>query len=294
MPVMTMSNFPLWSLRDKVKEMSKGELTLEILGGPEVVPALDQATATKKGVVDMANVFSAAYTGLVPVSNVLGLSTLSGVEERQVGFYDFLAEQHAKAGLFYLGRSAQSTSGIFSILIKKNISRPQELAGMKIAVGSLQSNAFLKEMGAIPVYLTTAETYIAVDTGVVSGYLTTTNVFTSIKMQELPLYLIDHRYYGGNITFIMNPATWSKLSPQHKDLLTKAVLEVEKETPTRFTEELDKSKQALLSGKVKLITFSTQDIKWYVDTAIRAGWDEQIKINPVLASRAKELIEKKL
>ena len=45
---------PLKMFIDKVNEKSKGELVIQLVGGPEVVPGSEQPMAVKRGVVDMS------------------------------------------------------------------------------------------------------------------------------------------------------------------------------------------------------------------------------------------------
>ena len=41
---------------------------------------------------------------------------------------------------------------------------------------------------------------------------------------------------------------------------------------------------------MKVIKFSPEDTKWYVDLAYEAGWDEIIKQNPKLGPKLKKLL----
>lgn len=280
-------------LQQKVKDKSKGELTIDLLGGPEVIPSLDQGSAIRRGVVDMGHVFSAAYSGLVPVGLTLPLSRLTPQEERQVGYYDFLKGEYAKAGLLFLGRGAVMDGPFnFNIIVKKKITRPQELAGMKIGGISPQTNAFLREIGAVPVLLPSGEIYVALDTGVIDGHWDATNTFAALKEYELKPYLIDHGFYQNNMTFIMNPESFNKL-PQHlQKILLDSQLELEKEVPVKYAQTIAESRKKCLDGGMTAVTFSPADVQWYIDAAYRAGWDEQVKLNPTLATKAKELLEK--
>lgn len=294
-PPAGLSNLAAWTLRDKIKARSNGELVINILGGPEVMAATDLGMAVKKGVIDMAQVFAPGYGGLVPLTGALNISRLTGAEERASGFYDFFAELHAKAGLFYLGRAANSDGDnpFFYVWLKKKIARPQEIAGVKIGAVSAASNSFLRALGAAPVSTPFPEAYVALDTGVIDGIWFTIPDLTSIKMQELPLYMIDHPYYQSNVTFIANPDTWARL-PQHlKNMMIQAVKEGETEVPALYREETNKHRKIMLDAGVQLIKFSPEDAKWYVDTAYNAEWENQFKLFPELAPKAKEMLTKK-
>lgn len=281
-------------LKDKAAAKSNGELVIDILGGPEVIPLIDQGTATKKGVIDIGYVFSAAYRGLVPISGVIPFSALSPSAERASGFYDFLAAQFTKAGLVYLGRGA-TTDGqyIFNLWVKKQITKPQEIAGLKIGGVTAASNAFMTALGASPVLVTYGEVYVALQSGVIDGYWDAIPTFAGMKLFEIPVYLINHPYYQSNVIFIMNPDRWNKLSKRLQDVLMQSIMEIEKEEPPIYLAEINRNKQIMLNAGTKLITFSPADAKLFLDTAVNAGWDEQVKLNPALAPQAKELLTAK-
>ncbi|MBI2861092.1 MAG: TRAP transporter substrate-binding protein DctP [Chloroflexi bacterium] len=279
------------TLATLVKDMSKGELVIDLIGGPEVIPLPDQGMAVKKGVIDMADTFSAAWGALVPVAGTLALSRISPVEERNSGFYDFIAEQSAKAGLFYLGRSQIAESGFASIWVSKKIVRPQDLEGLKIASPAPLLNAFLKEIKAIPTFIPYAEMYIAVDSGVVNGFRGDLPSVTSVRLQELPSFWIDHPFLQYSSSYIMNPDTFRSLPRHLQDVLVQAQIEREKGLAQRvFREVFDNERKAMLGGKAQVITFSAQDTSFYLDTLYAASWEEQVKINPALAPRAQQLL----
>lgn len=281
-------------LQDKVKQLSNGGLIIEILGGPEVIPALDQGTAVRKGVVDLSHVFSAAYSGLVPASVVLPLSELTPQDEESGGFNDFLREQFAKAGLYYLGRGSNSgKADIFSIIVTKKIARPQELAGLKIGAISPQPFPLLRAVGAIPLLIPEGESYVAMQTGIANGWWDIIPNFYTRKYHELGIYLLDIEHYNQNMTLIMNLDSFNRLPQNLKTVLRQAHTEMVKEWGTQYRGEVDKYKQLLIDAKMQVIKVSPEDAKWFLNNAYGAGWDDLFQREPVLAPKAKELLTKK-
>ncbi|MBI2861091.1 MAG: TRAP transporter substrate-binding protein DctP [Chloroflexi bacterium] len=283
----------MWTLQKKIKELTNGELTIKLIGGAEVIAAIDQPTAVKKGVVDMTQLFSAGYRGLVSVVGVLPLSKISPREERQNGFYDFLLEQHLKAGVYYLGRAPLNEGPtIFNMWVKKKINRPQDIAGMKIGGGTPASAAFIKELGGVPITIPTAESYTALQSGVIDGYWNSLITFFGMKLYELPLYMIDHPYYRDNMTFIMNPDTFNGLPKHLQSALVQAITAVEEEVPVMLRAELERDRKIMLDAGVGLITFTPADVKWFIDTAYQAEWANQLNQDQVLTQKARSLLEK--
>src|SRR5262245_27117728 len=66
-------------------ERAPGELKIQVLGGPEVIPTGNQPIAVRTGTVDMALTCASFYEGLVPVGDIIMLSQVSIEKERESG-----------------------------------------------------------------------------------------------------------------------------------------------------------------------------------------------------------------
>lgn len=62
---------------DRIKEKSKGKLTIQLVGGPEAVGRGDQPEALRMGVIDMLYHFTAIWEDRAPELRVWGLSELT-------------------------------------------------------------------------------------------------------------------------------------------------------------------------------------------------------------------------
>ena len=68
----------------------------------------------------------------MPGIEILSVSRITPAQERQNGFFDFMAELHKDAGLVYLGRGGSvdgANSRYFYIWTKERVERPTDLAG---------------------------------------------------------------------------------------------------------------------------------------------------------------------
>ncbi|MBW1804607.1 MAG: hypothetical protein JRJ85_28250, partial [Deltaproteobacteria bacterium] len=90
-------------LVDMINKETKGELVIKIVGGPEATPGRQQPEAVRTGAIDIAFVPGSWYKSMVPVNPLMFLSLLKPWEERKSGLFDFLVEDHKKAGLRYIG-----------------------------------------------------------------------------------------------------------------------------------------------------------------------------------------------
>jgi hypothetical protein len=52
----------------------------------------------------------------------------------------------------------------------------------------------------------------------------------------------------------------------------------------------EKEYRGMQNKGMKVIKFSPEDTKWYIDLAYKAGWDEVTKQNPELAPKLKKFL----
>ncbi len=281
-----------FDLIDRVNERANGELIINHIGGPEVMPMFDQAIAVKRGVIEMAFVWHGAYAGIVPEAEVVYASRLTLAEERERGVIDLLREIHAKGGFFYLGRPRDyDPEGLFFIWTKKRVEKPQDLAGMKIGMNSATTNPFTKALGAVPAVIGSTELYASLERGVVDSFMTARSTFVAFGMQELVNYVIDHGYYNDGLAFLINLEYWNAL-PQHLQKLVEEVhMEVQQDALVDYLEVVAKNKQAELDAGVEFIKFSPADAEWYIETAYSTYWENVIKKYGDLGQRFFELME---
>ncbi len=275
-----------------VNELAKGELVIQYIGGPEVMSIFDMASAARRGVIDLAFVFTGAYSGLVPAAKVLRNSKLSYEEERKRGLYNLFQQEYKKAGLYFLGRGwgTAPTWKIFNLWVQKKIERPQDLAGMKIGATSTASNPQLKALGAFPTVLAIPDMYPALDRGVIDGYTAGRGLIITLGLHEITNYMIDQDFYTDDITFIMGLDMWKGLSQKWQDLLTDAYLKTEQEWLPLWGSFYEEDRQIMQNAGVEFIKFSPEDAQWFDNLAHQALWDEMLIKHPDIMPKFYELM----
>ena len=114
---------------ERVNTAGKGEIRVELLGGPEVFPVSDQMNALSKGLVDAVMTFS-VHTPIVPEVDTTGLSDITPTEERANGYLALLDKAHEKMNVKVIGRTA--THSGFYIFSKQPIRKLDDFKGVKI------------------------------------------------------------------------------------------------------------------------------------------------------------------
>jgi len=210
---------------DRVNERGEGEVQIEMLGGPEVVPLRDQVDAVSRGTADWVMTFT-IHAAKVPEVDTLGLSRLTVKEEREVGYIDYLDEAHKRINVKMIGRTA--TDGGFHIFSKKPIKTLADFEGLKIRSHS-GYDAFFEALGADPIHMQISEIYEGLSRGLVEAAPYPLFV-SNLGLHEVAGYAMADAFWPAHTTAsYMNREKWESLSPEAQKVLMDTQLELEGE-----------------------------------------------------------------
>ncbi|MHB8983909.1 MAG: TRAP transporter substrate-binding protein DctP [Carboxydocellales bacterium] len=278
---------PKWI--EKVETATGKQVLINWKGGPEIIPAMEQIEALRNGIVDINFNVSAYYEPLAPETRAFSLSEFTPWEERENGFYNYMAERHKKMGAIYLGRWLGEQP--FYLWLNQPVQKPEELKGKSFRTRALYDR-FMKELGIAPVSVDHGEVYTALERGIVQGFGwpilgPQTNGWT-----EKTKYLIDHPFYNQNATILINPKSMEKLSPELQKQVLDATAEFEHDMIAYFKEASEKEKAILKEKGVTFIKFSTEDAERYLNTAYNTEWKYLGEKVPDLVQDLKKLSSK--
>jgi TRAP-type C4-dicarboxylate transport system substrate-binding protein len=254
---------------NEVNSKLNGKVRINYVGGPEVITRFQQTEALRTGVIDIVFTPSGDYQDQVPASPAFVLSKLSPSEERQTGFYDFMAEEHAKKlNAQYLGRVQISP---FYLWTKKNPKTLADLKGLKMRSGVLYDR-LMREFGMVPVTINAPEVYTALGSGIVDGFGWPVTGPLKRGWLDTTKYVIDLPFYpASNVVALMNLDKWKALPKETQDALTKLTADFEPTMVKHFNDEQDNEWKAI-GSKVTKVKFSDAENKLYLDTAYNVEW----------------------
>ncbi len=219
----TIAIFKMWM--EKVNAAGKGQIRIELLGGPEVFPVSDQMNALSKGLVDIVMTFT-AHTALVPEIDTSGMSDISPTEERNNGYLELLDQAHAKINAKVIGRTA--TKSGFYIFSKQPIRTLADFKNIKIRSHSGYDPLF-KQVGATPIGMNISEIYGALERSIVVAAPYPIFVY-DMGLQEVTKYALANAFWPSHTTFtFMNLKKFRSLTPAQQAILINAQLEIEKD-----------------------------------------------------------------
>ena len=272
---------------DKVNTAGKGEIRVELLGGPEVFPVSDQINALSKGLVDAVMTFS-VHTPIVPEIDTSGLSDITPTEERNNGYLDLLDKAHEKINVKVVGRTA--TQSGFYIFSKQPIRALADFKNVKIRSHSGYDPLF-KKVGAIPIGMNISEIYGALERGIVGAAPYPIFVY-DMGLQEVTKFALADAFWPSHTTFIyINLKKFNSLTPKQQAILVNAQIENEKDMAAVDADLIATERGKLEAAGMTFTHLSPDEAKKWHDMANESRFDAlSSKVSPEQMSKIKSLI----
>jgi TRAP-type C4-dicarboxylate transport system substrate-binding protein len=280
----TSAAITMW--KDKVEEATEGRIKVEIRGGPETIPVLEQIEAARNRIVDGNCTFAAYYASLAPEVMSIHLSQLEPWEERKSGFFDFVDEVHNRIGLKYMGRW-QIHMPLY-VWLKEPIKELADLKGQKLRTMALYDR-FFRKLGIVPVSMPHSDIYTALQRGLVVGMGYPFIGARAAGYTEVTKSIIDHSYFdASNSIILLNLEAWNEIPMDLQNKVTQATTEYEHEAAAFYDEMNADERQKLAEEGVRFIKLTPEEAKQYRKMAYDVEW-EALKQN--LSSETVEKIK---
>ena len=258
----------------KANEAGKGEFTIQVRGGPEAIPMMEQPGAVRSGVVDMVYSACAFYAAQVPECDAVSASTIDGPTARKNGGMDLLNQIHQKRiGVYNLG---WVDSGVrFNLWStrepKLDSSGHIDIKGFKVR-GNPIYNAFLTNyLGAQVINLNSPELYTALERGTVEITAWTQIGLMDLNWDRYLKYRILPEFFSTDLHILVNLKKWQSLSPKTREILQQVAIRHESESLVAL-QKLWKEEEAELKKRgLKTIAQSPEASKRFVEGARSAS-----------------------
>ncbi len=288
-PPTTTYGIPFKRFVDRVNETGKGVLQIRIVGGPEAVPANNQADAVKSGVLDIASIPPAYYKNNMVEGDAQILSDMTVAEQRASGAYAMLNKiANDRMNAVYL-----STYGMgvpFHLYLTKDaqVAKPDDLKGMRLR-GQPNYNAIFKHYNIASVNIAPPEVFTALERGVVQGYGYPLWGIDDFGWAKLTKVRIDPGFYNVVVNILMNKNSYDKLTPAQRKVLDDAVDWFEKDILDYTVQTTKASLEAMDKGGIKTVDFGPE----WKKIALELYWDDLRKLSPEAIGKLQPLLIKK-
>lgn len=162
----------------------------------------------------------------------------------------------------------------------KEVSKIEDLNGLKIRANGSAMNKTMHALNAVPVRASSPELYDAVSRGTVDGALFTLNALEQYSLDQVLNYMVEGPQLGSaGIIIAMTEKKWNTLSAETQKVMTNAAEMTQKRLCKWMDEDEKKVRNKLVSsGKLKPKTLTAEEIaEWHQQVeSVAADWANEM------------------
>jgi len=258
----------------KANDAGKGEFTIQVRGGPEAIPMMEQSGAVRSGVVDMVYTPCAFYAAQVPECDAVAASSIDGPTARKNGGMELLNQIHQKRiGIYNLG---WVDSGIKFCLWstkepKLDSSGAIDIKGFKVRGHPIYNAFFTSYLGAQVINVNSPDLYTALERGTVEMSAWTQIGLMDLNWDRFLKFRILPEFFSTDLHILVNLKKWQSLSPKTREILQRVAIEHETSS-LHALQKLWKEEEAELKKRgIKTVSQSPDASKRFVEGARAAS-----------------------
>jgi TRAP-type C4-dicarboxylate transport system substrate-binding protein len=259
---------------DALNAAGNGQVRVRQIGGPEAIPAPQQAGALKEGVVDLLFSPASFYRGQMVEVDALAGSTQLPWEIRSNGGFDLLDriyQQKLSAKLL-----AWTGTGFgYHIFLRKEPKRLDngslDLKGVKVRSAPMYKE-FFSSIGLVNVVLQIPEVYVALERGVVDGVGWPALGISDLGWDKFIKYRLDPPFLAGDAVVIVNLKKWKSLPESSRKNLEEAAKAYEHKAVEFYRQELSTEDGRLTKAGIKVVDLAGGARQNFLDSAYDEVW----------------------
>jgi TRAP-type transport system periplasmic protein len=265
--------------KELIEERSKGRFKIETFPNAVLAQGNDRVEIemTQSGVIDLLIKSTMWMPALDPRFTTIQLpfqfanhDVAEAVMDGPAGdmLLDLLPRHRLKGLAWGVNGFRQVTNG------RREIRTPADMQGLKMRVPGIDlSLAIFRRLGSVPVSMSFAEVFTALQTQTVDGQENPLSLIWSSRFFEVQKFATLWNYMYDAICFISSERLWKSLSPEDQEMFQKAAKEA-----MDFERQVVRGEDKSLAGElekmgVKVTRLTPEELKAFQD-AIRPVYEE--------------------
>jgi len=276
---------------ERVEYYTKGAIKIDLLGGPEVIPAFDAPEAQRVGTIDMLGYQPTSYyKSIMPCAQAEGLGLYPGWVERKTGAFDVWDEAFQKyANAKYIGNHHNMIP--FNIFSNPKIEKLEDFKGLVLRCQPFYIPLF-EALGASAVMTPAPDVYTAMERGTVDGFMWPKYGPTGFAWQEVTKYRLDPGVFqmGGKTS--INLDKWNSIPKDLQDIIMHVSADMEYIGTSDAFYYMENEWKVMEAAGMEILTMSPEDNKEFREIAYDVTWKQVIADDPEYGPRLKEALNK--
>lgn len=268
---------------EEVEKRSNGQIVINPFYSNELVPQTEILSALSTNTIDLGLSSPVYFSDSVPTATLQLLPFWSKsldhsyelYRETIIGelFEKELEEQGIKPLAYGVGGSP------YGFALNKPVENYEDLSNLLLRSAGWATDIWYKEIGISGASIPLAETYDALQRGVVDGTPWSFSELESSKYGEVIDYIVQPSFVNGGLSgLFISMEAWNKLPENLQNIMTEVAHEMELKA-LEFNKEKEKTvKEQVEKYNIEVIEFSEEDQQKLYDSA-QVVWDEYAKQN---------------
>lgn len=244
-----------------------------LVTGPETTPSFEQLQPVAGGIFDFGLTTGGYHQGTITAALAIDGTTGNLDKLRASGLLDEIDKRYQRIGLKIVSIPLIEKDG-YQIILREPVGASGDLKGRKLRAAP-PYRPVLALLGATEVLMPNAETYAALEKGVVDGAAWTSVGILPAKFYEVNKLLLRPTFGRAHLLILMNLNRWNGLSKEDKKLVIEVGRVAEQAWITGYP-KLRAEEEAALTGKHGMkITRVGDSFAVKMDQAWKDGaWDQ--------------------
>jgi TRAP-type C4-dicarboxylate transport system substrate-binding protein len=264
-PPMSREVKTVWTpMLDQLKSASGGSLDYTLYAGGALGKAPEHFDIVSKGLSDLGY-FTATFTpGRFPLTDVLSLAVWVDGKDLAADIgnavYDrVLKDEFKDVKVLELNGCIQSF-----IWTKKQVTKMDDLKGMKIRTPGGHQTNYVKALGAEPIFMPPGDVYMAIETGTIDGIVTCPPIILAFKLHEVAKYGVVTTFGCVSEGTVMNMNAWNKLPEDQKKVVDKLCSNPFRTAGGLTRSEYPKLLEEITKGGVQMVELAKDESeRWF-------------------------------
>jgi len=276
---------------DMIEERTSGRVKFQYFYGASLIKKPQFVDAVARGIADISTGPTSFVTGKIPelsIFEVYGAYKLEKHLEVQEAVEPTLIELFETKGIRPLMN--QFTGSTIFPHKTKFVKTPADWKGQKMRLAGRWQSTLGKQWGASPVFMPPGELYVALQRGVIDGYMLIWDIVYGLKLYEVGPYIVDSGFSNNIEIVTMNLKKWQELTPEDQKIFNEVRNEIKPWNMTETLKHYEKLKKDILSKGGKIHEMTPEEKNLYLKDAY-ALYPQVKEVSGTLGNKFIELLE---
>jgi TRAP-type C4-dicarboxylate transport system substrate-binding protein len=276
---------------DIVEQKTHGRIKFEYFYGGSLIKKPQYIDAVAKGIADISTGPVSFVTGKIPafsIFEIYGAYKLNKFLEMQEAVEPLMTKFLKGMGIHHV--MIQYSGSVVFADKTKFLNTPEDWKGQKMRLAGRWQSGLAKMWGASPVFLAPNDLYLALQRGVIDGYMLIWDIIYGLKLYEVAPYNVDTDFSNNIENVTMNLKKWNTMTKKDQAIFTAAVNETKPWTYKETLKYYDQLKKDLVAKGVKIHKSTPEERSLYLKDAYSL-YPEVEKVSGPVGKEFMDLLE---